>query len=109
MTSITHTKPAPVESHPYEELAADSIPWIGFVFVAGPPLIFLAVPLVVFALSLIWAFPLLFALVAAVVAVMAVVGLAVALVAVPYVLIRRALEHRTARATTASPRLVAIS
>jgi hypothetical protein len=120
MSSIAFIEQAAVAaSDPptFAELRARSITWIGFVFVAGPPILFLAVPLLVLALSLIWAFALLFALAAVFVVVMTAVGFAVALLALPYMLIRRARARRTARshitgsgahgAAVKSPRAVA--
>jgi hypothetical protein len=82
----------------FGELVAESVSWIGFVFVAGPPLIFLAVPWLVLVLSLIWPFAFLFMLAAAFIAVIAAVGFAGAVLATPYLLIRRVRARRTVRA-----------
>jgi len=80
------------------ELVAEWAPWIAFVFVAGPPLIFVALPLLVVVLSLVWVFALLFALAALFIALLVAVGLATGLVASSRLLIRR-LRARRADAT----------
>ena len=65
----------------FSELLAEWAPWTAFVFVAGPPVIFLLLPLLVLVLSLVWVFALLFAVAAVFIAGMVAVGLASGLVA----------------------------
>src|SRR4051812_16352057 len=76
------------------ELVVEWAPWIAFVFVAGPPLVFVALPLLIVVLSLIWVFALLFALAALFIALLVPVGLARGLVASSRVLIRRLRARR---------------
>jgi hypothetical protein len=107
MSSIAHIEPAPGDRPTFADEAAACIPWIGFVFVAGPPVALLAIPLLILGLSLFWPFLLLFTLVAACVALMTAVVLAGALLAAPYMLIRRVRARRKVSAdVTASAHLV---
>jgi hypothetical protein len=96
-------KPRPADLPTFAERLVESMPWIGFVFVAGPPVVFLAIPCVVLALSLVWAFTLLFALLAALGAVVAALGFAGALLASPFVLVGRVRARRRARADVGGP------
>ena len=88
----------PAERATSSELAAEWAPWLAFVFVAGPPVLFVVLPLLVLALSLVWVFALLFVLAAVLMAVMAVVGLASGLLACSRLLIGRLLARRAAGA-----------
>ena len=104
MSPVAPIKAPQVERPTVGEEIAEFIPWIGFVFVAGPPIAFVAVPLLVLVLGgLIWAFALLFAVVTAFIAVMAALGFSGALLASPYLLIRRVRARRRVRADLADP------
>src|SRR3954447_7940891 len=103
MSSIAVIKPPPAALPTFVERLAEYMPWIGFVFVAGPPVAFLAIPCVVLALSLVWAFALLFTLLAALAAVAGAVGFAGALLASPYLLVRRFRARQRARADLGGP------
>lgn len=76
---------------------------IGVVPVAGPPLVFMAGPLVLFALLLAGPALLVLTLVAALVACAALVAVAGAIVASPYLLVRSLGRHRLARAHRSAP------
>ena len=97
MNSIAVIKPPPVETPTFVERVAEYMPWIGFVFVAGPPVLFLVVPCLVLALSLLPAFAFLVTLVAALIALMVVAVCAGALIATPYLMIRRVRIGRRVR------------
>jgi hypothetical protein len=77
-------------------------PLIDFVPVAGPPIIFLAVPWLLFVLMLAGPFLLLVTLVAVALGAVALVALTGAILATPYLLVRRLREHRAARAASQS-------
>jgi hypothetical protein len=100
----------PTERATSGELVAEWAPWTVFVLVAGPPVIFLAIPLLVLVLSLVWAFALLFVLASAFFAVIAAVGLATGLVASLRRLIRRRRARRAdlARVGDATTHLLAV-
>lgn len=102
MSSIAATKP-PADFPTFVERLVEYVPWVGFVFVAGPPVAFLAIPCVILALSLVWAFALLFAVLAALSAAVAAAALVLALVGSPYLLFRRFRAHREARADAGGP------
>jgi small-conductance mechanosensitive channel len=100
----------PAERATSSELAAEWAPWVAFVFVAGPPLLFVALPLLVVVLSLVWVFALLFALAALFIALLVAVGLASGLVASSRLLIRRRRARRAdgVRVGDAAAHLVAV-
>jgi uncharacterized membrane protein len=100
----------PTERPTVSELLAEWAPWTAFVLVAGPPVIFLVLPLLVLVLSLVWAFALLFVLAAVFIAVMVAVGLASGLLASSRLLIGRLRARRAdgARVGDATTRLVAV-
>jgi hypothetical protein len=103
MSSRAVINPPPPELPTLVERLVEYMPWIGFVFVAGPPVAFLAIPCVLLALSLVWAFALLFALLATLGAVVAALGFAGALLASPYLLVRRVRVRNRARADLGGP------
>ena len=70
------------------DVLADVLPVIGTVYVAGPPVLLAWVGIVLFALMLAGPFALLVTLVAVVVAAAALIALAGAILATPYLLIR---------------------
>ena len=76
---------------------------LGFVPVAGPPIVLLAVPLVLFALLLTGPALLLLTLVVLLLACAALVALAGAIVASPFLLARRLGRHRLARTPRSAP------
>jgi hypothetical protein len=100
----------PTERPTFTDLLAEWAPWTAFVFVAGPPVVFLTLPLLVVVLSLVWVFALLFALAALFIALLVAVGLAGGLVASSRLLIRRLRARRAegARAGDATTHLVTV-
>src|SRR5881398_2876182 len=102
MSSITLDRPQ--ERPTPSEMVAEGAAWIAFVFVAGPPVLFLVGPLLVLVLGgLVWPFALLFALAAACVAVAAALALAGTLVASPYLLVRHVRARLRVRANLSDP------
>lgn len=93
--------PRPSETEPptFREILFETLPLIDVVPEAGPPVSFLAVPYLIFVVMLIGPFALLVTMVILFVAATALVALACAIVATPYLLVRR---HRGHRATHAS-------
>jgi hypothetical protein len=97
-TLTTPPEPSAVDQLPsFGDMLRAILPLIGVVAVAGPPVVFLAGPLVLFALMLtgpfVLAMTLVLAAAAAVVAVAALVALAGAIVAAPYRLVRHLRAH----------------
>lgn len=80
------------------DLDAEISPVVGAVYVAGPPVLLAWAGTVLFALMLAGPFALLVTLVVAFVAVAAVVTLAGAILATPYLLIRHARRHHVSEA-----------
>ena len=112
---ISPPAPARVEDSPrFGELLDDLLPVIGVVFVAGPPVVFLAGPLVLGALMLAGPFALaatmVLVVVVALVAAAVLVALTAAVVATPYLLVHRLREHREGHPHIGSPvrQLVAV-
>jgi hypothetical protein len=83
------------------EILTDVDPVIGTVFVAGPPLIPACTVSVLFGLLLAGPFALFATLVVAIVAAWALVALVVAILASPFILVRRLRAHRADRAVSA--------
>jgi len=100
------------ELHPtFREMLAETIPLVGAIAGYGPPVIFLAGPWLLLALMLSAPFAVLLTLIAAMlVAATVLVALAAAIVAPPYLLVRRLRTHRARRAFSndRAPRLVPI-
>ena len=110
-TLIKPPAPAGVEHSPtFGEMLGESLPLIGVVVVAGPPVILLAAPLVLGALMLAGPFAvvatLVLVVVMALVAAAALVALTGAIAATPQRLVRRLGARRTHRARAG--RLVAV-
>jgi uncharacterized membrane-anchored protein len=85
------------------------LPVVGVVAVAGPPVVLLAGPVVLFALMVAGPFVLLLTVVAVLVGSMLVVALVGAILASPYLLVRHVRERRAAARSSSSasaPRLV---
>jgi hypothetical protein len=105
-----HASDAPFQArssaleHPaHDEGLGELIPLIGVVLGYGPPIVLLAGPLVVFALALTGPFLLLLTLVVLLVACAVLVALAGAIVAAPYLLVRRFGRHRLPRTHRSAP------
>jgi hypothetical protein len=92
---MTTTEPliTPGESPTLRETLDDVLPVIGVVFVAGPPVVFLAAPWVLLALMLAGPFALVVAFVAVVLAAVAAVVALAAIATAPVLLVRH-LHHR---------------
>jgi hypothetical protein len=91
------------------EMLAEIIPLVGVVVVAGPPVVLLAGPLVLFALLLVGPFVLVLTLVALLIGSTILVALIGAILASPYLLVRHLRERRAAAHSSSSapaPRLV---
>jgi hypothetical protein len=95
--------PDGVEHPAHDEGLGELFRLIGVVPGEGPPIILLAGPLVLFALALAGPFLLLLTLVVLLVACAALVALAGAIVASPYLLVRRFGTHRRPRAHRSAP------
>jgi hypothetical protein len=97
-------------AHPTRvEMPAEILPVVGVVVVAGPPVVLLAGPLVVFALILAGPFLLLLTIVALLIAATVLVALIGAILASPYLLVRHLRERRAATQPSfrvPAPRLV---
>ena len=87
---MTTTEPltSPTESPTLRETLDDVLPVIGVIFVAGPPVVFLAAPWLLLVLMLSGPFALVVAGVAVVLAAVALVAALAAVVAAPFVLAR---------------------
>jgi hypothetical protein len=85
-TTELYTRPSAYPSA--ADFLAEEVPLVGVIPVAGPPLILLAGPLVLFALLLAGPFVLVLTLVIAMAAAAALVGLVAAIVVSPYFLVR---------------------
>jgi hypothetical protein len=85
------------------DMLADTVPVIDTVFVAGPPVLLMWAGTVVLALMLAGPFALLVTLVVVLVAAAALVTLAGAVVATPYLLVRHLRGHRARHATRSTP------
>jgi hypothetical protein len=105
---MTRRRPT-TQSQTPREMLAELLPVIDTVYVAGPPLVLAWTATVLFALMLAGPFALLVALVLVLVAAMAVVGLAAAILASPYLLVRHLRAHRAARVVSRpAPQLVTV-
>jgi len=84
------------------------LPVVGVVVVAGPPVVLLAGPLVLFALMVAGPFVLLLTVVAVLVGATVLVALVGAILALPYLLVRHIREHVAARSSSSvsAPRLL---
>ena len=91
------------------DMLDDIVPVLGTVFVAGPPVLVAWAGTVVLALMLAGPFALLVTLIVVLVAAAALITLAGAILATPYLIVRRLRRHR-ARHTTSyvKPQLVAV-
>jgi hypothetical protein len=88
---------------PVREVLAETLPLIGVIPVAGPPVVLVAVPWVLLALMVAGPFALLFTFVLLFVAAAALVGLIGAMLASPFLLVRRVREHRARHASLRAP------
>ena len=86
--------PASPERPAFDEVLREIVPLVGVVVVAGPPVVLLAGPLVLLALMVAGPFVLVLTLVALLVGSMVLVALIGAILASPYVLVRRLREGR---------------
>jgi hypothetical protein len=98
-----HGRPSAFELPAHDERLGALGPLIGAVAGEGPPIVLLAGPLVLFALALAGPFLLLLTLVALLVACAVLVALASAIVASPYLLVRRIRRHRLPREHQTAP------
>jgi hypothetical protein len=104
---VTPSIPGPPD---LRDQVADLVALIGTVFVAGPPVLVAGAGTVLLALVLVGPFALLVTLVVALVAATALVALAAAILATPYLLVRHVRGHwprHTSR--DAEPQLVAVT
>ena len=88
--------PSPATSHAVEDSLGEVVQTLGFVFVAGPPILFLLGPLLVLVLLLIPPAAFLLTLAAVLVAVTAAAALVGGVLASPYLLVRHVRERRAA-------------
>jgi hypothetical protein len=98
-----HARSSALEHPAHDGGLGELVSLIGVVAGEGPPIILLAGPLVLFALALTGPFLLLLAYVAVLVACAVLVVLAGAIVASPYLLVRRFRGHRLPRARRSAP------
>jgi hypothetical protein len=98
-----HARSSALEHPAREERLGELVPLIGVPLGFGPPIILLAGPLVLFALVLAGPFLLLLTLVLLLVACAVIVALAGAIVASPYLLVRRFGRHGLHRAHRSAP------
>jgi hypothetical protein len=92
---------SPVSKRPTAGAILDEIlPLIGVIPVAGPPVVLLAGPWLLFALMLAGPFAFLFTLVVLLVAAAALIGLIGAILAAPYLLVRHVYSARARHATS---------
>lgn len=98
-----HARSSALEHPAHDEGRGELVPLVGVVPGFGPPIIVLAGPLVLFALAITGPFLLLLTLVVLLVACAVLVALAGAIVASPYLLVRRFGRHRLARAHRSAP------
>ncbi len=98
-------RPAAFTNPTFGETLDETLPLIGVVPVAGPPIVLLVGPWLLFALMLAGPFALLLTLVVLLVAARALVGLIGAVLAAPYLLVRqlrgRGAAHASTRASAA--------
>lgn len=106
MTSTTPPRFAASESPTVGELLEDTLPVIDTVYVAGPPVLLLWTGMVLLALMLAGPFALLATVVVALAAGTALVGLAGAIVASPFFLVRHLRARRQRRAVSGPARPV---
>jgi hypothetical protein len=85
------------------EVVDETLPLVGAIPVYGPPVVLVAGPWVLLALMVAGPFALLFTLVLLVVAAAALVGLIGAILAAPYLLVRRLRGYRAARVSMRAP------
>jgi hypothetical protein len=100
MTSTTPLSSAASESPTVGELLEDTLPVIDTVYVAGPPLLLVWAGTVLLALMLAGPFALLVTVVVALAVATALVALAGAIVASPFLLVHRVRARRQQRAAT---------
>jgi hypothetical protein len=98
-----HARSSALEHPAHDERLGELVPLISVVPGQGPLIILLAGPLVLFALALTGPFLLLLTLVVLLVACAILVALAVAIVASPYLLVRRFGRHRLPRTHRSAP------
>jgi len=95
------TPTAPIAPPPsLRQILDETLPLIDIVPETGPPLIFIAVPYLLFVLMLIGPLALLATMIALFIAAVALVALVGTILATPYLLIRHHRAHRAAHATS---------
>ena len=82
----------------FRELVFETLPLVGAVFVAGPPVVFVGGPWLLFVLMLLGPFVLLCTLAVALVAGMGLLALCWGILATPYLLVRRMRGHKAVHA-----------
>ena len=107
MTSTTPPSSAASEPPTVGELLEDTLPIIDTVYVAGPPVLLVWAGMVLLALMLAGPFALLATVVVALAVAIALVGLAGAIVASPFLLFRHVRARRQRRAVNAPARPLA--
>jgi hypothetical protein len=98
-----NARPATSAYPTFGEMLDETVPLIGVIPVAGPPVVLVAGPWLLFGLMLAGPFAVLFTLVVLFVAVAAVVGLIGAILAAPYLLVRHVRGYRAAHASARAP------
>lgn len=101
------TSTAPIGSPPptFGEILQETDPLIGYIPVAGPPVLLLVVPWVLFALMLAGPFALLVTLALLFVVAIVLIGLAGVILASPYLLVRHLRGRHAGRVSSSSPAL----
>jgi hypothetical protein len=105
---MTSTKPIGPPPHTIGEILQETDPLIGYIPVAGPPVLLVVVPWVLFALMLAGPFALLFTFVVLAVAATVLVGLVGVILASPYLLIRHLRGRWADHVSSRSPALALV-
>jgi hypothetical protein len=100
---MTSTEPIGSPPPTFGEILEEADPLIGYIPVAGPPVLLVMGPWVLFALMLAGPFALLLTLVVLFVAATTLIGLVGVILASPYLLVRHVRGRRTGQASISSP------
>ena len=102
---MTSTEPSGLPPRTFGDILEEADPLIGYIPVAGPPVILVVVPWLLFALMLAGPFALLLTLVVLFVAATALIGLAGVILASPYLLVRHLRARAADHVSSSSPAL----
>ena len=102
---MTSTEPIGSPPPTFGDILNETDPLIGYIPVAGPPVLLVAVPWLLFALMLAGPFALLLTFVVLLVAATLLIGLAGVILASPYLLVRHLRGRRADHASISSPAL----